>query len=202
MKVVSVESNGDECGNYSQQQICPWRNASGRSVRPLISSSDVLVQSSDFSLKMQPKLLLPPTSSHGLITVTFQKVQYFAARLILMAPHYHYSTPLLIKLHWLPIPERIKYKVACMCFHAINGSGPTYLFELLHIYTPSCTLRSSSDSHMLKIQQYKHKTHGFRTFTYLDPMFGIHSHIRQCSTLTSFKTNLKTFLFSQYFCSS
>ena len=56
-----------------------------------------------------------------------QKVQNFAARLILMAPRHHHSTPLLKKLHWLPISERIKYKVACMCFHAINGSGPTYL---------------------------------------------------------------------------
>ena len=95
-----------------------------------------------------------------------QKVQNFAARLILMAPRHHHSTPLLEKLHWLPISERIKYKVACMCFHAINGSGPTYLSELLHIYTPSRTRRSSSDSRVLKIQQYKRKTHGFRTFTY------------------------------------
>ena len=93
-----------------------------------------------------------------------QKVQNFAARLILMAPRHHHSTPLLKKLHWLPISERIIYKVACMCFHAINGSGPTYLSELLHIYTPSCTLRSSSDSRMLKIQQYKRKAHGFPRF--------------------------------------
>ena len=53
------------------------------------------------------------------------------------------------KLHWLPISERIKYKVACMCFSAINGSGPAYLSELLHVYTPSRTLRSSSDTCML-----------------------------------------------------
>ena len=33
------------------------------------------------------------------------------------------------KLHWLPISERIKYKVACMCFSAINGSGSAYLSE-------------------------------------------------------------------------
>ena len=64
-----------------------------------------------------------------------------------------------------------------MCFHAINGSGPTYLSELLHIYTPSRTLRSSSDSRILEIQQYKRKTHGVRTFTYfLDRMFRIHFH--------------------------
>ena len=98
-----------------------------------------------------------------------QKVQNFAAGLILMAPRHHHSTPLLRKLHWLPISERIKYKAGCKCFHAITGSGPTYLSELLHIYTPSYTLRSSSDSRMLKIQQDKRKTHGFRTFTYFGP---------------------------------
>ena len=47
-----------------------------------------------------------------------QKVQNFAARLILIAPRHHHSATLLKKLHWLPISERIKYKVACMCFHA------------------------------------------------------------------------------------
>ena len=84
-----------------------------------------------------------------------QKVQNFAARLILMAPRLHHSTPLLKLLHWLPISEHIKYKVACTCFHAINGSGPIFLYDFLHIYTPSRNFRSSSDSRMLKIQQYK-----------------------------------------------
>ena len=49
-----------------------------------------------------------------------------------------------------------------MCFSAINGSGPAYLSELLHVYTPSHTLHSYSDTRMLEIQQYKRKTHGFR----------------------------------------
>ena len=102
---------------------------------------------------------------------------------------------------WLPISERINYKVACMCFSAINGSDPVYLSELLHVYTPSRRLRSSSDTRMLKIQHYKRKTHGFRTF----PCFGPHiwnslpQDLRHCSTLSSFKAKLKTSLFSQYF---
>ena len=79
-----------------------------------------------------------------------QKILNFAARLVLFTPRYHHSTPLLEKLHWLPISERIKYKVACMCFSAINGSGPAYLSELLHVYTLSRTLRSSFDTRMLK----------------------------------------------------
>ena len=98
-----------------------------------------------------------------------QKIQNFAARLVLLAPRHHHSTPLLEKLHWLPISDRIKQKVAYMCFSAINGSGPAYLSELLHVYTPSRTLRSSFDTPMLKIQQYKRKTHGFRTFLLWTP---------------------------------
>ena len=70
------------------------------------------------------------------------------------------------KLLWLPIR---KHKVACMCFNAINGSGPAYLSELLLVCTPSCTQRSFSDTRMLKIQQYKRKTHGFRTFFCFGP---------------------------------
>ena len=95
----------------------------------------------------------------------------------------------------------IKYKVACMCFGAINGSGPAYLSELLHVYTPSRTLRSSSDTRMLEIQQYKRKTHGFRTFSCFGPHIwnSLPQDLRHCATLSSFKAKLKTFLFSQYF---
>ena len=62
-----------------------------------------------------------------------QKIQNIAARLVLLAPRHHTSTRLLEKLHWLAVLERIKYKVACMCFSAISSSGPAYLSELLHV---------------------------------------------------------------------
>ena len=121
-----------------------------------------------------------------------QKIQNFAARLVHLASRHHHSTPLLEKLHWLPISERIKYKVACMCFSALNGSGPAYLSELLHIYTPSRTLRSSSDTCMLEIQQYKRKTQGFRTFSCFGPHIwnSLPQDLRHCSTLSSFKAKL------------
>ena len=88
-----------------------------------------------------------------------------------------------------------------MCFSAINGSGPAYLSELLYDYTPSRTLRSSSDTRMLEIQKYKGKTHGFRTFSCFGPHIwnSLPQDLRHCSTLSSFKAKLKTFLFSQYF---
>ena len=105
-----------------------------------------------------------------------QKIQNFAARLVLLAPRHHHSTLFLEKLHWLPISERIKYKVACLCFSAINGFGSAYLSELLHVYTPSRTLRSSSDTRMLEIQQYNARLMASATPLALDPTFGIHSH--------------------------
>ena len=106
-----------------------------------------------------------------------QKVQNFAAGLILMAPRHHRSTPLLKKLHWLPISERIKYKVACMGFHAVNGFGPTYLSELLHISTlclirfallriPACSKSNYTNARLM----------AFTLSLTLDPMFGILSH--------------------------
>ena len=35
-----------------------------------------------------------------------QKIQNFAARLVLLAPRHHHSIPLLEKLHWLPFQVR------------------------------------------------------------------------------------------------
>ena len=98
-----------------------------------------------------------------------QKVQNTAARLILRAPRHQNSTSLLQQLHWLPSSERIKYKTACMCYNAITGSAPSYLSELLHLYSPSRSLRSSSDTRMLKIQRFNRKTHGFRIFSHFGP---------------------------------
>ena len=126
-----------------------------------------------------------------------QKI-HFAARLVLLAPRHQHSTPLLEKLHWLPISELIKYKVTCVCFSAVNGSGPAYLSELLHVYTLSHTLHSFSDTRMLKIQQYTCKTHGFCTFSCFGPLIW-NSVPQDCSTLSSFKAKQKTLLFSQNF---
>ena len=118
-----------------------------------------------------------------------QQIKNFAARLVRLALRHHHSTPLLEKLHWLPISGRIKYKVVCMCFSAINGSGPVYPSELLHVYTLSCTLCSSSDTCMLKSSNTNARLVAFTLSLALHPTFGIQSHrtlIRHCSTLSSF----------------
>ena len=56
--------------------------------------------------------------------------------------------------------------------------------------------------YMLKIQQYKRKTRGFRTFSCFAPHIwnSLPQDLRHCSAFSSFKAKLKIFLFSQYFC--
>ena len=110
------------------------------------------------------------------------------------------AEPSMREVPWLWNP-RTYSKVACMCFIAISGSGPAYLSELLHVYTPSRPLRSSSDTRMLEIQQYKRKTYVFRTFSCFGPhiWISVPQDFRHCSTLSSLKAKLKTFLFSQSF---
>ena len=63
-----------------------------------------------------------------------QKIQNFAARLVLLASRHHHATPLLEKLHWLPISERIKYKVAYMRFSA----SYKWFWSCLPLWTAAC----------------------------------------------------------------
>ena len=60
-------------------------------------------------------------------------------------------------------------KTTCMCYNAVTGSTPSYLSELLHLYSPSRSLRSSSDTRVLKLQRFNCKTHGFHTFSHFGP---------------------------------
>ena len=77
----------------------------------------------------------------------------------------------------------------------------SYLSELLHLYSPSRSLRSSSDTRTLKIQRFNRKSHGFRTFSHFGPHIwnNLPHDIRHSATFSSFKSQLKTFLFSEYF---
>ena len=95
-----------------------------------------------------------------------------------------------------------------MCYNSITGSAPSYLPELLQLYSPSRSLRSSSHTRILKLRHFKvHKTHGFRflLFFFIISYFSPHiwnnlpQDVRRSNSFPSFKTKLKTFLFSEHF---
>ena len=59
-------------------------------------------------------------------------------------------SPVLRSLHWHPISKRIDYKIMLLTFKCIHDSAPTYLQELVQLYEPAHSLRSSLKS-LLKI---------------------------------------------------
>ena len=73
-----------------------------------------------------------------------QYVQNCSARLVTKTSRSEYITPVLRRLHWLPIRQRITYKVLVLTYKALNGMAPQYLVDLLQHYTPTRQLRSSS----------------------------------------------------------
>ena len=83
-----------------------------------------------------------------------------------------------------------------MCYNTITGSAPSYFSELLHIYSPSHSLRSLSDTCMLKIQHFNRKTHGFHTFSHFGPHIwnNLPQDIRHSATLSSFESQLISLL--------
>ena len=93
----------------------------------------------------------------------FKKNQNRAARIVKRTFKYDSITPTLKELHWLPIEQLIKFKVAVTTYKSLNGMSPQYLKELHKHYKPNRTLRSSKDNKLL--DKYKNtKTHGNRAY--------------------------------------
>ena len=109
--------------------------------------------------------------------------------------------PILQSLHWLPIRARTHYKISTLCFNVITGTGPQYLSELLHPYTPSRDLRSSADTRILKIPLSNSKAFGQRSFSHVGPSTWncLPYSLRHSDSQTSFRQALKTHLFQQSF---
>ena len=65
-----------------------------------------------------------------------QRVQNSAARLISGVPRRARMTPVLGDLHWLPIRQRILFKLCVMVFKAVTDCAPQYIVDLLVRHNP------------------------------------------------------------------
>ena len=84
---------------------------------------------------------------HGLPTFLLdrlQNVQNAAAHIITHTKKYDHIKPVLKQLHWLPVTQRINYRILLLTYKALNGQAHGYITELLEPYTPARNLRSSS----------------------------------------------------------
>ena len=109
-------------------------------------------------------------------------------------------TPILKDLHWLPVRQRIIFKIVTLTDHCRNVLVPPYLAQLLVPYSLSRSLRSS-DSYLLKEPRTRTKSYGNRAFINASPRLWSKwpLTIRQSDTLSTLKSCLKKYLFQESF---
>ena len=73
-------------------------------------------------------------------------IQNTAARIVTLSKRFDHITPILFKLHWLPLGYRIHFKILLLVYKCLNGLAPTYLSELLRYTNGPRLLRSSSQN--------------------------------------------------------
>ena len=129
-----------------------------------------------------------------------QRIQNIAARLVTKTKKSDHITPVLRHLHWLPISYRIQYKICLTTFKALNGMAPEYISNLLQQHKPVRSLRSASQN-LLSYPVPKSVTYGDRAFSVCAPKLwnSLPYHLRNSNSISSFKSNLKTFLFRKAF---
>ncbi len=101
-------------------------------------------------------------------------------------------------IHWLPVRQRIEYKVLLIAFKAMQGIAPPYVADLLHPYKPSCGLRSGTST-LLRERKTSLVTGGDRSFVKAAPLLWNQLPESLCAaeSASSFKGQLKTHLFKK-----
>ncbi len=125
-----------------------------------------------------------------------QLIQNAAARILTRTRKSEHITPVLRSLHWLPVTFRIDFKVLLLVYKSLNGIGPKYMADMLTEYKPNRPLRSLGSS-QLEIPRV-HTKQGESAFSYYAARSWnqLPEEIRCAKTLATFKSSLKTHLFS------
>jgi hypothetical protein len=120
-----------------------------------------------------------------------QKLQNACARLIFGKKRREHVTPLLKQLHWLPIRQRIVFKILLLVFKFYQEMTPIYISELLH---------KSTRNELTLIVPRASTRYGDRAFSNCAPKLwnALPLSIRASDTLCYFRSHLKHHLFSNF----
>ena len=131
-------------------------------------------------------------STHD-VTSHLQRMQNYAAAVILCLTKSSNITTHLKSLHWLPIKVRSTYKIACLCYYCHSSTAPSYVTDMLH-KKPSHTHNTRSSSYTMPLLK---ATLGDRSFSFTSSSVSnsIPNDVRCAPSLSSSKSRLKTFLF-------
>jgi len=121
------------------------------------------------------------------------------ARVLQRRSKHHHITPALIQLHWLPIQQRVTYKLAILTFKTLSSDEHSYLRSLLITHQPARNLRSST-LNLLTVTSPRTNLSS-RAFRHSATAIwdNLPAVIRGANSLLVFKRRLKTHLFSVAF---
>ena len=134
------------------------------------------------------------------LTRRLQSVLNVAARLIFNLRRSDHVSDALIGLHWLRVPERIRSKVAVLVYKILHGCAPSYLGPSTYLADlPSRRGLHSSCSDCLVQPPVHRSTVGSRAFSVAGPRVWncLPPEVTSAPWLTTFRTRLKTFLFTE-----
>ena len=106
-------------------------------------------------------------STHD-VTSHLQRIQNYAARVILRFPKSSSITTHLKSLHWLLVKVRSTYKIACLCYHCHSSTATSYVADMLH-RKPSHTRNTRSSSYTMPLLNgpgHNKATLGDRSFSF------------------------------------
>ena len=137
-------------------------------------------------------------STHD-VTSHLQRIQNYAARVILRLPMSSSITIHLKSLHWLPVKVRRTYKIACLCYHYHSSTAPSRVTNMLH-RKPLHTRNTRSSSYtmpLLNRTAHSKATLGDRSFSFTSSSVwnSIPNDVSYVPSLSSFMSRLKTYLF-------
>ena len=92
--------------------------------------------------KKKKKSLLygvPECSLDGL-----QKILNTATRILRRVPKFDHISETLRDLHWLPVHQRVTFKILILMYQAYHETAPQYLCDLIVPYANTCNLRSNN----------------------------------------------------------
>jgi len=126
-----------------------------------------------------------------------QRAQNALARAVCQAPITSSATELRRQLHWLPIRQRVEYKLATITYKTRQSGVPAYLATFLNEYQPVRELRSSDRQFLVK--PVTKLALSSKAFSVNAPTVwnSLSFNTRAATTFSSFKRGLKTELFTR-----
>ena len=104
--------------------------------------------------------------------------------------------PLVCIRLWLPVPQRIEFKLLVCTYKAVHCDAPKYLSDLVCPYKPARALRSANNNILTVVRT--HMKAGDNSFVVAAATLwnAIPNNIKTSACLAPFKARLKTHFFS------